>query len=469
MFHYLKKFSLILIIIITIIGGTCGFFYWKKKNNPPSQNIPNQENSEKNENKKVEELKTQILICLDTWQSNSQGDTKNAIKTTVKSLNNSDLNNSQQLATVKELLTNHQEKETISESDSDDGYETADDDSDNGENFKGSSESETKKKELTQNYQKLQSLYQQWVIEANKGGKLEEKTPLGKIKTEIIAGLQEWKETISDEKFREYCDGSAYLLSENVGNVKEKVQLGAFQHLLKENKDDTNHIYRRLKELALDWESELKNNSSWEEEKKDWFKEKRWLTDFEIDWAINQIKEEHSIAPNSDYKFLEAMNFMYAKEAGKENQAGGFMSFPLLLNEITSFKGELIFIPVNNPDFHWSLLVYEQATNVFYHYDTLKNSPNNKYVEPLVNELLIQILQKNEPDLDEHLKFINAVKQDNSYDCGVAVIAIIKRIIEKYDDEYDIDDVALERVDLGEFDFLQERQELREKHLKKDE
>ncbi|CAJ0841954.1 10692_t:CDS:2 [Entrophospora sp. SA101] len=86
----------------------------------------------------------------------NQGDTKNAIKTTVKNLNNSDLNNSQQLATVKELLTNHQEKEPkepISDSDSDDGYETADDEI--------WEEPETKEEKLTKNYQKLQSLYQQ--------------------------------------------------------------------------------------------------------------------------------------------------------------------------------------------------------------------------------------------------------------------------------------------------------------------
>ncbi|CAJ0841952.1 10691_t:CDS:2 [Entrophospora sp. SA101] len=128
------------------------------------------------------------------------------------------------------------------------------------------------------------------------------------------------------------------------------------------------------------------------------------------------------------------MNFMYVKEAGKDKQAGGFMSFPILLNELTSFEGELV-------------------------------SPNHKYVEPLVNELLTQILQINEPDLDKHLKFIDTVKQNNFYDCGVAIIAIIQRIIERYETEYDISDNELSVVELGEFDFPQERKELRERYI----
>ncbi|CAJ0746993.1 21026_t:CDS:2 [Entrophospora sp. SA101] len=237
----------------------------------------------------------------------NQGDTKNAIKTTVKNLNNSDLNNSQQLATVKELLTNHQEKEP--------------------------------------------------------------------------------KEPISDS---DSDDGCIHLLENNDDEVAENIQLGTLQFLLKGHQDET----------------------------------------------IQQIKQEYSITPNSDYKFLEAMNFMYVKEAGKDKQAGGFMSFPILLNELTSFEGELV-------------------------------SPNHKYVEPLVNELLTQILQINEPDLDKHLKFIDTVKQNNFYDCGVAIIAIIQRIIERYETEYDISDNELSVVELGEFDFPQERKELRERYIRK--
>ncbi|CAH1759426.1 13459_t:CDS:2 [Entrophospora sp. SA101] len=233
----------------------------------------------------------------------NQGDTKNAIKTTVKNLNNSDLNNSQQLATVKELLTNHQEKEP--------------------------------------------------------------------------------KEPISDS---DSDDGCIHLLENNDDEVAENIQLGTLQFLLKGHQDET----------------------------------------------IQQIKQEYSITPNSDYKFLEAMNFMYVKEAGKDKQA-----------------------------------VYERATRIFYHYDTLKSSPNHKYVEPLVNELLTQILQINEPDLDKHLKFIDTVKQNNFYDCGVAIIAIIQRIIERYETEYDISDNELSVVELGEFDFPQERKELRERYIRK--
>jgi hypothetical protein len=50
---------------------------------------------------------------------------------------------------------------------------------------------------------------------------------------------------------------------------------------------------------------------------------------------------------------------MFAKEALETKDPEATFPFPVLLSEFTSFSGELVFIPVNNPDFHWSLLVYE--------------------------------------------------------------------------------------------------------------
>jgi len=39
------------------------------------------------------------------------------------------------------------------------------------------------------------------------------------------------------------------------------------------------------------------------------------------------------------------------KEAPR-NEAGAYLSFPDLLSEISDQSKELVFIPVNNPDFH---------------------------------------------------------------------------------------------------------------------
>jgi hypothetical protein len=98
---------------------------------------------------------------------------------------------------------------------------------------------------------------------------------------------------------------------------------------------------------------------------------------------------------------------------------------------------------------------------------------------PLVKELLEQLHQTNSPDLEQDLILSHEIKQGNEdkdssllhqdsfcfkkdtngYDCGVAVISLIKRIGEKYEGD-------LGKVELGEFDFKKERRELRKRYLK---
>jgi Ulp1 family protease len=133
------------------------------------------------------------------------------------------------------------------------------------------------------------------------------------------------------------------------------------------------------------------------------------------------------------------------------------MSFPVLLSELTSFTGDLVFIPVNNPDFHWSLLVCECKIRKFYHYDTLHGA-NDYYVQDLVKDLLAQIHQNNQVDLNRYLIPEHDIHQGNGYDCGIAVISIIKRISEKYEGD-------MKNIDLGIFDFKKDREELRKKYL----
>jgi hypothetical protein len=51
------------------------------------------------------------------------------------------------------------------------------------------------------------------------------------------------------------------------------------------------------------------------------------------------------------------------------------------------------------------------------------------------------------------------IRQNNGYDCGVAVIAIIERIRDKYTGR-------MENIELGRFNFEEERKGLRKKYLK---
>jgi len=75
---------------------------------------------------------------------------------------------------------------------------------------------------------------------------------------------------------------------------------------------------------------------------------------------------------------------------------------------------------------------------------------------------LQQIHQTNNPCLKQHLVKRHNIKQGNGYDCGIAVIALIKRIRKKYQGD-------MENIELEGFDFKKERKELRKEYLQENE
>jgi hypothetical protein len=154
---------------------------------------------------------------------------------------------------------------------------------------------------------------------------------------------------------------------------------------------------------------------------------------------------------------LEATQFMFAKEALETNDPAANLSFPTLLSELTEARYDLIFIPVNNPDFHWSLLVFEMATKCFRHFDTLRGV-NDGYVKPLVTELVKHLWQDNQPDLKQHLQTRYHLPQNNSWDCGVAVIEIAKQIMLDYPTYGRV--LLYTKLD---FDFVKARKDWRER------
>jgi hypothetical protein len=54
----------------------------------------------------------------------------------------------------------------------------------------------------------------------------------------------------------------------------------------------------------------------------------------------------------SKFKVLELTQFMFVKETLQSSDPAARFSFPVLLSELTGFNDNLVFIPVNNPDFH---------------------------------------------------------------------------------------------------------------------
>ena len=132
---------------------------------------------------------------------------------------------------------------------------------------------------------------------------------------------------------------------------------------------------------------------------------------------------------NDKFKILPAYLFHYVKESRGKKEVKAELALGELVKELEGFKGDLVFIPVNNPNFHWSLLVYEVREKRFWHYDSLGGA-NWGYVEGLVRELLENILQTKEIELEESLVAKNDIRQGNGWDCGIAVIAITRRIRE---------------------------------------
>lgn len=219
-------------------------------------------------------------------------------------------------------------------------------------------------------------------------------------------------------------------------------------------------------------EQETEEVSEWEEQKqqshreheaeknKEWFSEKRWLTDKEIDWAVERMPKDKR------FKTLPAHQFHYVQEITNQREKGTDLAFKELLNQINDSNKELIFIPINNPNFHWSLLIYETTTKKFYHYDTLLGA-NDKYIKPLVRELVEQIQVRNVKE--EYLIKKYEIRQKNGWECGVAIIAIMRRIIELSFKQSLGDRLKYGKFrlgdDLGEIDFGEERGYWRELYL----
>jgi Ulp1 protease family, C-terminal catalytic domain len=192
------------------------------------------------------------------------------------------------------------------------------------------------------------------------------------------------------------------------------------------------------------------------QESKEWFAPYRWLTDKEIDWATERLAPKMPGSfPHNHVKILPAWQFYLVRNAERSIPEAK-LAFQELVQELNCSE-ELVFIPVNQTNYHWSLLVYETSTKTFYHYDTL-HGVNYEYMKPLVKELLQQIHSTNQVNLSKYLVPKHDIHQGNSYDCGIAVISIIQRIREKYNGN-------MEGIKLGVFDFKRDREELRKRYL----
>lgn len=138
------------------------------------------------------------------------------------------------------------------------------------------------------------------------------------------------------------------------------------------------------------------------------FASNKWLIDKEVEFALSNIKQQF---PNQ-HAFISVYEWPLLK-SNTDIEANA-----RLLTELTNTEKELIFIPINNPNLHWSLLIYEIKTNKFYHLDSSRHKLNNEYIKDVVNHLS---LHKNAT-----FKELDVPYQPNSHDCGIYLITYVK-------------------------------------------
>jgi len=101
-------------------------------------------------------------------------------------------------------------------------------------------------------------------------------------------------------------------------------------------------------------------------------------------------------------------------------------------------------------------LVYEVKEKKFFHFDTLRGA-NDTYVKLLISELL-KFLLESWQDPKYHCETRYHLKQGNTWDCGIAVIEILKAIAKDYPTFKKV--LMYTKLD---FDFAKARKEWRER------
>lgn len=165
------------------------------------------------------------------------------------------------------------------------------------------------------------------------------------------------------------------------------------------------------------------------------FVPRKWLTDQEIEFALKRIEAESV----SNHIFISSYEWPLIK-SNSDEQANA-----RLFSELAKQEKELVFIPINNPNTHWSLLVYKTKQNKFYHLDSSQEKINSNYIKDIVNHLC----QHKNAEFAE----LNVPLQPNSYDCGIYLITFVKLLS---------DNPELSREVFPEIDSDQERTYWRE-------
>ena len=145
---------------------------------------------------------------------------------------------------------------------------------------------------------------------------------------------------------------------------------------------------------------------------------------------------------NKNHYFFDTM-FMYRWEEEKETGCG-------IIDSHLFFDYEKVFIPIlNYKKTHWVLVVVDMMSRTIVYYDsalTKKNKSGEKYLK-LTKDFLDKVSKENTVTF-QTMTYEKTPQQNNMYDCGVYVCAIMKCICENKELIFSPDDMRYQMMEL---------------------
>ena len=151
-------------------------------------------------------------------------------------------------------------------------------------------------------------------------------------------------------------------------------------------------------------------------------KEGKWLNDKVLSFAFEEMQRKHS-SKDEKIIFVNPVITQLIKVSTDEKDIKG------AIDDIGLRKADWLFFPVNDNHTdkeggtHWSLLLYSQNENTFYHFDPICGM-NDESVTMLIKKLIDS--GKKIPEV----KYVICPRQRNSYDCGPYTLMFAEKIVE---------------------------------------
>ena len=180
-----------------------------------------------------------------------------------------------------------------------------------------------------------------------------------------------------------------------------------------ENRNDTSKKVIQSTDLSIHGKYAIINESDLET-----LKEGKWLNDNIIKFVIDVMQKKHK-----NILFINPSITQLIKLSNDEKD------IEKNIEDLELKKADWVFFPINNNHTdkeggsHWSLLVFNQKEDTFYHFDPICGL-NDKSVA-----MLIKNLRDSEKKIPE-IRYVSCPRQRNGFDCGPYTLYFAEKIAE---------------------------------------